>query len=87
MGVTARSMAKELLTRSQLYRTVGAEGVALLADDHVGGAAAVKILADAQGDFVGDSRSQSLTNVDMLAGDLDLHAVTTRLSRDGVKRP
>jgi hypothetical protein len=79
-------MADQLLARSQLDRAIDPEGEALLADHDLGVTAAVEILADAQGDFVGDSRSQSLANVDMLAGDLDLHALSTRLSKLGVKR-
>ena len=76
-------MADELLTRSQLYRAIDTEGVAILADHDLGGAAAIEVFPNAQGDFVGDSRSQSLTNVDMLAGDLDLHTEYNAPVQDG----
>src|SRR5436190_713904 len=40
----------------------------------IGAAAfAVEIFADAGGDFVGDPRTQGLADVDVFAGDLDLH--------------
>jgi hypothetical protein len=73
MGVGPDAVAAELLPGGELYAAIDAEGMAIAAYDHVGVAAAIEVLADGALDFVGDSRSQSLTNVDMLAGHLDLH--------------
>jgi len=36
-------------------------------------AVTIEVFADAGGNFVGDPRTQGLTDVDVLAGDLDLH--------------
>ena len=64
------------------------KAVAFAADDHVGAAAvAVEILADAGGEFVGDPRSQSLADVDVFAGDLDLHEPDQRARRRKVSSP
>ena len=36
-------------------------------------AVAIKIFPDAGGEFVGDPRAQGLSDIDVFAGDLDLH--------------
>ena len=87
IGVAAQPVRRQLLARGQGDRTIDLEGAALSADDHVGAAAAVEVLGDPGGEFVGNSRSQSLADIDMLAGDLDLHGMTTRRPREGVKPP
>ena len=72
--VAAQALGGELLARRQRDRAVDPEGMALAADHHVGAAAvAVEVFADAGGDFVGDPRTQGLADVDVFAGDLDLH--------------
>jgi hypothetical protein len=52
VGVASGTVADQLLTRSQLYRAIDTEGKAILADHDLGGAAAIEVFANAQGDFV-----------------------------------
>ena len=74
MGVGAQSVTLQLLTRGERERAVDLEGVALSADHDVGAAAfAINVFANACGEFVRDPLTQGLSDIDMFAGDLDLH--------------
>ncbi len=75
MRIAAQPVGGELLAGRQGDGAVHPERVALSADHHLGApAVAIEVLADAGGEFVGDPRTQGLADVDVFAGDLDLHA-------------
>jgi hypothetical protein len=93
--LTASSVGARLLLRAQADAALLAGANAVVsagcfasvgaAASFVGAAAVtVKILRNAGGEFVRNSRSQSLADVDMLAGDLDSHGLRGRFRRPGV---
>ncbi len=86
VGVAAQAVTLQVLTRGQRDHTVHAKAVAFLADDHFSIAAAIEIFSDTGQHLVGDPRSQGLPDVDMFAGNLNLHEGTANPSRWEVKR-
>src|SRR3990167_11136569 len=73
VGVGALAMALQHLAGIEPDGAIDLEVETILGDHDVGSAAAVKILADGGGDVVRDPRTQGLPDVDVLAGDLNLH--------------
>ena len=74
MGVATEPVALELLPGSEGDGAVHPERITILGHHDIRGAAAVKILADGGVKFVGHPHTQGFTDVDVLAGDLHLHA-------------
>jgi hypothetical protein len=68
-------MAVEVLPGGQPHVAIDAERMAVAADGHLRVAAAVEELLDTVGDFVGNAGPQGLSDSDVFAGYLDLHAV------------
>ena len=80
MSLRRKGVARKGMARGKLHRAVHAKGVALAADHHVRGTAAVEDLADRGVDFIDDPLAQGRSDIDMLAGDLDFHGVMGALS-------
>ncbi len=88
MGVGSGAGGVELLARGQPDDAIDVEVVPVLPDhDLCVDAAAFEVPLDAGIQFVGDARTERVPDGDVLAGNLNLHARSTRRGRKGVKQP
>ncbi len=88
MGVWARAGGVQLLARGEPDDAVDVEVVPVLLDHDLGvDAAAFEVPFDAGIQSVGDARAERVPDGDVLAGNLNLHAGSTRRRRKSVKQP